>query len=120
LLQKPVCITLDPLSGQAFGFGFRLCPYSVVKVLFVFQLHCRSKSSFEQSDKLASIFIDWIGKLNKLNSGEAEAVAEAEATSGVSLAEQTVAVADFTPQPFKGVLSVFETIVKYRAPCLGA
>jgi len=32
--------------------------------------------------------------------------------SGVSLAEQTVAVADFTPQPFKGVLSVFERIEK--------
>jgi hypothetical protein len=50
--------SLDPLSGQAFSFGFGLCPYSVVKVLFIFQLHCRSKSSFERIDKLASMFID--------------------------------------------------------------
>jgi hypothetical protein len=27
--------SLDPLSGQAFGFGFRLCPYLIVKVLLV-------------------------------------------------------------------------------------
>ena len=55
LVILPPLPSLDPLSGQA--FGFELQAYSVFKVLFCFQYHRCTKDSIVIFDNLACIWL---------------------------------------------------------------